>query len=57
VVHYPLKLTRLVVELPEKTLHMKEFEPAPRKEIYIRRLLACEYEPELQKRQDATPQP
>ena len=40
--HYPLTLTKLVVELPEKTLHLKDFAPAPRSEIYLQDLMTCE---------------
>jgi hypothetical protein len=38
VVHYPLTLKRLVVELPEKVLHVKTLAPPPRPEIYLRDL-------------------
>jgi hypothetical protein len=38
VVHYPLTFKRLIVELPEKVLHVKEFAPAPRLEIYLKDL-------------------
>jgi len=42
VVHYPLTLTKLVVELPEKTLHLKDFATVPRPEIYLKDLVVCE---------------
>ena len=42
VMHYPLTLTRLVVELPEKTLHVKDFNPVPRPEIYLKDLVTSE---------------
>jgi hypothetical protein len=42
IVHYPLTFTRLVVELPQKTLHMKTFAPAPRATIYLSDLMAVE---------------
>ncbi|MHB0938454.1 MAG: hypothetical protein ACYC6A_18830 [Armatimonadota bacterium] len=42
IVHYPLTLTKLIVELPEKTLHLKDFTPAPRPEIYLKDLVVCE---------------
>lgn len=42
VVHYPLTLTKLIVELPEKTLHMKDYAPVPRPEIYLKDLVTCE---------------
>ena len=35
-VHYPLKLTKLIVELPEKVLHVKDFAPVKRPEIYLK---------------------
>jgi hypothetical protein len=37
-VHYPLSFRRLIVELPEKTLHVRTFAPAPRPEIYLKDL-------------------
>jgi hypothetical protein len=38
VVHYPLTFRRLIVELPEKVLHLKTFSPPPRREIYLKDL-------------------
>jgi hypothetical protein len=38
VVHYPLTFRKLIVELPEKVLHVRTFEPPPRPEIYLREL-------------------
>lgn len=38
VVHYPLTFRRLIVELPEKVLHLKTFAPPPRPEIYLKDL-------------------
>jgi hypothetical protein len=38
VVHYPLTFKRLIVELPEKVLHVKTFAPPPRAEIYLKDL-------------------
>jgi hypothetical protein len=38
VVHYPLTFRRLIVELPEKVLHVKTFAPPPRPEIYLKDL-------------------
>ncbi|MFW6058786.1 MAG: hypothetical protein ACODAQ_01305 [Phycisphaeraceae bacterium] len=35
VVQYPLTLKRIVVELPEKTLYLTEYEPAVRPEVYL----------------------
>lgn len=42
IVHYPLRLTKLIVELPEKTLHLNRYEPARRPEIYLRNLVSAE---------------
>lgn len=38
-VRYPLKLRRLIIELPPKTLHIKTFSPAPRSAVYLKRLI------------------
>jgi hypothetical protein len=38
IVHYPLTFTRLIVELPEKVLHVQTFAPPPRTEIYLKDL-------------------
>ena len=38
IVHYPLKFTRLILELPEKTLHVKTYAPVKRAEIYVKDL-------------------
>jgi hypothetical protein len=40
VVHYPLTFRRLVVELPEKVLHVKTWAPPPRPEVYFKDLTA-----------------
>ncbi|HUS90954.1 MAG TPA: hypothetical protein VM695_03850 [Phycisphaerae bacterium] len=42
VVHYPLTLRKLVVELPEKVLHLRTWAPPPRPEIYLGELFAGE---------------
>ncbi len=42
IVHYPLRLTKLIVEMPEKTLKLDRFEPAKHPEIHLRRLIAAE---------------
>jgi hypothetical protein len=39
VVHYPLTFKKLIVELPEKTLHLKTFAPVARPEIYLKDLV------------------
>jgi len=44
IVHYPLTFKKLIIELPEKTLHIKTYAPAPRKEIYLKGLIAS-YDP------------
>jgi hypothetical protein len=33
VAHYPLSFRKLIIEIPEKTLHVKTFASAPRSEI------------------------
>jgi len=38
IVHYPLTFKKLIVELPEKTLHAKTFAPVSRPEIYLKDL-------------------
>lgn len=42
VVHYPLKLRKLIVELPEKTLYLTRFEAAKRSAVYLRNLVVVE---------------
>jgi len=42
VVHYPLTLRKLVVELNEKVLHMRTFAPVPRPEIYLKDLVVAQ---------------
>ncbi len=42
VVHYPLVLKKLIVELPEKVLHLTRFAPPKRTEIYLRGLVSIE---------------
>lgn len=36
IVHYPLTFRRLILELPEKVLHVKTFNPPARPEIYLK---------------------
>ena len=36
--HYPLVFKKLIVEMPEKVLHVKTFSLAPRREIYLKDL-------------------
>lgn len=42
VVHYPLRLTKVIVELPEKTLYLDRYEPARRPAIALRDLVSVE---------------
>lgn len=42
VVHYPLKITGLTVELPEKTLYLTRYAPPSRPEIYLSDLSCLE---------------
>jgi hypothetical protein len=46
VVKYPLRFKRLIVELPEKTLHLTDFSPVPRPEIYLKDLTVTYDSPE-----------
>jgi hypothetical protein len=43
-VKYPLKFTKLIVELPEKTLQFTKYAPVPRLEIYLKDLMVT-YDP------------
>src|SRR5262249_53153058 len=47
VIHYPLTFKRLIIELPEKVLHVKTFAPPVRPEIYLKDLVVAE-DPRLQ---------
>ncbi|MEO6848905.1 MAG: hypothetical protein ABI443_14265 [Chthoniobacterales bacterium] len=42
IVHYPLTLKKVIVQLPEKTLYLTRFEPAKRPEIYLSDLVSVE---------------
>lgn len=42
IVHYPLTFTGLAVVIPEKTLHVKDFAPAPRPDIYLSDLVSVQ---------------
>ena len=44
VVKHPLKFKKLIIELPEKTLHLTEHAPPVRKEIYLKDLMVT-YDP------------
>ncbi|MEO6846892.1 MAG: hypothetical protein ABI254_06510, partial [Chthoniobacterales bacterium] len=45
VVHYPLTLKKIIVQLPEKTLYLQRFEAAKRPEIYLNDLISVEGNP------------
>jgi hypothetical protein len=47
IVHYPLTFKRLIVELPEKVLHVKTFAAPVRKEIYLKDLSVGQDEQQL----------
>ena len=49
IVHYPLTFKKLIVELPEKTLHLKNFAPVARPEIYLKDLLVAQGDTNLVK--------
>ncbi len=56
IVHYPLTFKKLIVELPEKTLHMKTFAPVRRPEIYLKDLVVGQGDTAMvQKRGDEYP--
>ena len=42
IVHYPLLLEKLIVEIPEKTLHLNRYAAVARPEIYLRHLVSVE---------------
>jgi hypothetical protein len=46
IVHYPIKLTRVIVETPQKVLRVKKFEPVARPEIYLKDLMVTYRPPE-----------
>ena len=45
VVHYPLTFKKLIVQLPAKTLHVSDFLPPPRPEIYLKDLTVGQADP------------
>jgi hypothetical protein len=45
VVHYPLTLKRVIVEFPEKALHVRTYAPPPRAEVYLKDLTLAEAPP------------
>ncbi len=46
VVKYPLKFTKLIIELPEKTLYLTNYAPVPRADIYLKDLMVTYDAPE-----------
>lgn len=42
IVHYPLVLKKVILELPEKTLYLTRYEPPKRREIYLHNLISIE---------------
>ncbi len=44
IVAYPIKLTSVVIQLPEKTLHVQDFLPARRPDIYLSNLAVSQDE-------------
>ena len=42
IVHYPIELEKLIVEIPEKTLHLTRYAAVARPEIYLRNLVSVE---------------
>jgi hypothetical protein len=45
-VRYPITLTRLIVETPQKVLRMKKYEPVERSQIYLKDLMVTYRPPE-----------
>ena len=46
IVKYPLKFKKLIITLPEKTLHLTDYRPMPRQEIYLKDLMVTYRPPE-----------
>jgi hypothetical protein len=46
VVRYPLRFTRLIVELPEKVLRFRDYAPVPRQTICLKDLMVTYAPPE-----------
>lgn len=49
IVHYPLSLKKIIVELPEKTLYLTDYSPVKRPEIALRKLVSVEKDPDAPK--------
>lgn len=47
IVRYPLRFRKLIVALPEKALHLREYRAVPRPEIYLKDLLVTYQPPEV----------
>jgi len=50
VVHYPLLIEKLIVEIPEKTLHLNRYAAVARPEIYLRNLVSVERDMDVPKK-------
>ena len=50
IVHYPLLLEKLIVEIPEKTLHLNRYAAVARPEIYLRNLVSVERDMDVPKK-------
>ena len=44
--HYPLTFKKLVITLPEKALHLKDYRAVPRQETYLKDLMVTYRPPE-----------
>jgi hypothetical protein len=49
IVHYPLSLKKIIVELPEKHLYLTDYSPVKRSEIFLRKLVSVEKDPDAPK--------
>jgi hypothetical protein len=50
IVHYPIELEKLIVEIPEKTLHLTRYAAVARPEIYLRNLVSVERDMDVPKK-------
>jgi len=50
VVHYPLLIEKLIIEIPEKTLHLNRYAAVARPEIYLRNLVSVERDMDVPKK-------
>ncbi|MCX6934926.1 MAG: hypothetical protein NTZ01_01815, partial [Verrucomicrobia bacterium] len=49
IVHYPLELEKLIVEIPEKTLYLTRYTPAKRADFFLRNLISIEQDQDAPK--------